>query len=164
MGDSEQECAARVAKINDLLQPVAGDFETVHAHLLELQKAVHEHIASVITEPINRKLASMPHTTKPEKQALGRWCNAVARSLNIAIRDPKTSQPAMLFAGHGGRRPLEGSFQIELIDPHNRRRVATSYALPRLEFMPHYDKQREHMARYWAEKAPRPTPSDRGRE
>lgn len=145
----------RVERIIALLNAHASDFATVYSNLLELRTLTHEHIAATVTLPLNTELMSRPQVTREDKQGLCRWANLVARSLGIAARDPKGGGPAMLHSA-AGRKPAEGRFEIELLDPKNRQRTFSSRRLPTLEYIAHIASTRESLADYWARRLPRP--------
>lgn len=117
------------------------DYESLRARLIEARDLFHDLLAERFTEPFNAHLAAQPSATLQEKQALARAANTDLRSLSLAIRCPKTAQPAILLADPGYRSSA-GRFQITLIaDATSRARTSSSVALPHADLMPRPPEQ-----------------------
>lgn len=139
--DSEKEArrSTRLDRITKLLRPRPGRFMETHEQLLHLRVLVHEHIADLVSESLNRELEVAPQETIEEKRVLARWVNAAMRDLSLAICAPG-GLPAIVHASPGDP-PNEGRFQLELLGgTHGRRRFASSSKLQNIQPMPYLER------------------------
>jgi hypothetical protein len=102
------------ARIRAVLEKQVGDdYDSVADWQRELQEAVRLFVIKRIEPAINERLASMPQATLAEKQELCRWANTELRCMGLAVRCPKTGQPAFIYGDRGNHHSV-GRFQIEL--------------------------------------------------
>ena len=143
---------AKLRRITELVAP--RDRETygaLHKRLAEARELFHDLLAERLTEGFNAHLASLPSQTMEQKQQLTRDANADLRALGLAVKCPKTGQPAVLHADRGNH-PAEGRFQVALISAEsNRKRTLSSPQLFSVELMGH-PTRREPLAEHWAER------------
>lgn len=111
------------------------DFAIRREALRSLHAASRAAIAKAFEPVLNEHATTMPQATYDEKRALAKWVNAELRELGLAIRCPKTGQPALL-RGHPGGTPGVGRFHLEITDSNGiQRRTVTSVTLPRLSLL-----------------------------
>lgn len=160
---ADRESLKRQERLMKLLQAGnSGGYERVAKRLWEARELFHEEIAHQMQDPMNRQLAQMPQATPEEKKSMGRWLNAELRALSLAIRCPKTGEPAIVHVDPWYES--KGRFQIELIEKQGGRRVRTvsSVSLPSLEYCPH-PVRREPFAEHWGRVASRRNETSRER-
>jgi len=154
------EQVARVVKLLD--REPAKDYESVVLWQQELRDSVQSLIIERLQPALNQKLASFPRETLAEKQELCRWfATELRNNLGLAIRCPKTGQPAALRA-HPGNRPAVGRFQLELLGvDQGRLRTKNSTELFAVELMPRNPRIEALSADYWVKKVATKVSTDR---
>jgi hypothetical protein len=140
-----------------LSQTVGNDYASVKNWQAELRTALNVSIIRRLEPVFNRVLSDAPQATLEEKQALSRWANAELRAMQLAIKCPKTGEPASLRAAPGNH-PQIGRFQIELLE--GQRAVTSSPQLPFIELTCRKPRT-EGLAQYWANKVSKRTPASR---
>ena len=115
-------------------RPIEADPETLFRQLLAESSVFREALAARDGAALNAYLQSFPLGTLAGKREAVTAVNARLRALGLAIRCPKTAQPARLVA-HLGDHPDVGRFQIELLGP-DRRRTVSSPEPPVLDLVP----------------------------
>lgn len=145
---SANELRQTIAEL--LNRPQAGTYREAVEQLGGLQHVTQEYVAAMLTEPLNREMRARPHESLGEKQSLARWVNAELRELAIAIRCPKTGNPAILRVGPGDDAKV-GRFQLELVGGKERarKRTISSKQLMDVQLRP-AEFRREPLADYWA--------------
>lgn len=153
---------AQLKRIGDLCaERKRDDYESLHARLMEAREQFHELLAGRLAQAFNKHLASLPQDTLQEKRDLARHANADLRHLGLAVKCPKTGEPAM-FYGDPGHIPDKGRFQLGLVSEEAaRKRTFTSQTLFQVELMGR-PVRREPLAE-WAERAARGTVPPKGR-
>lgn len=123
------------------------DYDDVAKWRNELQANVRSLVARRMAPALNEKLAELPHATLAEKQTLCRWLNEELYSSGLAIRCPKTGQPALVHGDPGGGEG--GRFQLELMgkDSGHKRTVSSVRLFP-IEIMDHPIRP-ETVQGYW---------------
>lgn len=130
----------RIDKIAQLLREAeAGDYASISNRLRQARHLFHEHLADLVTEPLNRHLATLPHEELIQKQEISKWVNMELRTLGIAIRCPKTGEPAFL-SGTQSSDSAHGRFQIRVASDPNFKRTCSSKDLFRLDLMSSPDR------------------------
>jgi len=125
----------RLKQLYELLQPgLNEDYRRASMRLSKAREIFHEEVANQIAGPLNSYLSFQPAGTRLQKQDLSRWLNAELRTLGIAIRCPRTGQPAFLRGGPGHKED-QSRFQICLIASPQLGRTVTIADLPSLSFM-----------------------------
>ena len=71
------------------------------------------------------EMKARPHDTYNQKVELVRWVNAELRRFDLAIKHPKTGQPAVLNPSPGNH-PEIGSFELATKDAEGRRKTFTT--------------------------------------
>lgn len=128
-----------------------NDFDTQRTKLRERAIAFRGVIAEVLEPLLNERAASMPQDTYEQKKIVSKWINTELHELGLAIRCPKTGQPAHCLANPGGT-PGVGRFHLETVDTKGKRhRTVTAVKLPTLSLMPEdftrapYGSRSEHL-------------------
>lgn len=145
---------AKLRRIEQLLgERKRDDYKSLRARLTEARELFHDMLAERFTEAFNAHLAAQPQGTLQEKRSLARHANAELRNLGLAVKCPKTGEPAV-FYGDPGHMPEEGRFQLGLASEEaSRKRTFTSRTLFRVELMGR-PVRREPLAE-WAERVAR---------
>lgn len=129
----------------------AKDYRAVMQRMLSAREKFHYLLAESLCEAFNANVALMPQKTLAEKQALTRRANLDLRMLGLAIRCPKTGEPAMLLADQGYDSET-GRFQLRLVQGAQQHRVTvSSRLLPRLDLM-EAPLRREALAETWQQR------------
>ncbi|MFO0901190.1 MAG: hypothetical protein U0836_27505 [Pirellulales bacterium] len=143
------------SELGRLRGTAVNDYESTMRGLRAARQLFHEFAAARLEPALNRAAAQRPQATLPDKQDLARWINGELRSLGIAVRCPRTGQPALLRGDPGHRQPA-GRFQIQLISAEEARRRTSSFATLEPLQLCGNPERREPLAEYWAERlAPR---------
>lgn len=145
---------AQLKRIGDLLgERKRDDYESLLNRLTEARAVFHDMLAQRFAEAFNSHLAAQPQGTLQEKRTLARQANAVLRNIGLAVKCPKTGEPAV-FYGDPGHTPEEGRFQLGLASEEaSRKRTFTSRTLFRVELMGR-PVRREPLAE-WADRVAR---------
>ena len=142
--------AARLVN-EGLGEDLGSSIERLH----KAQELFHEAVAIRFAPVLNQEISRLPKGTLEEKRAVCRIVNDSLRALGLAIRCPKTEQPAMLFANHGAD---QGRFQITLIAPDgNPSRTVSTINLPELKLRPHLYRDTVRMQGGWVDEVQRRT-------
>ncbi|MDL1904525.1 hypothetical protein FBT69_06900 [Synechococcales cyanobacterium CNB] len=153
---------AKLRRIEQLFaERKRDDYESLRARLTEARELFHDALAERFAAAFNAHLAAQPHETLAEKRDLTREANADLRALGLAVRCPRTGEPAMLQTD-SGYRPEAGRFQLLLLRSGEQFKSKTSTSLFRVDLMA-YPNRREGAAEYWAERARRESKPPRGR-
>ena len=102
----------------------------------KLENALRTELAAAIQPRLNVHIRSLPHETYAEKQTVASWVNDELRQLGLAIRCPRTGQPAILIADVQGGIDSASRFRLEIrgIDG-SRTRTICSREMLELEIM-----------------------------
>lgn len=154
---------AKLRRIEQLLgERKRDDYESLRDRLTEARELFHDMLAERFTEAFNAHLAAQPQATFREKQALTRDANADLRALGLAIRCPRTGEPAD-FHADVGHKPAEGRFMVALVsNDRDRKRTVSSQHLFQVELRGNPNR-REGGAEYWARRVSEGRPSSRER-
>lgn len=153
---------AKLRRIEQLFaERKRDDYESLRARLTEARDLFHDAMAERFTEAFNAHLAAQPQATLAEKQALSRDANADLRALGLAVRCPKTGDPAMLH-GDRGYRPDAGRFQLLLLHSGGHTKTKSSTSLFQVDLMG-FPNRREPLAEYWASRTQGEKKSPRSR-
>jgi hypothetical protein len=153
-------------RLRTLTELLAADrrsgYRALRSDLHHARELFHQLVAERFAPAFNTHLASMPRGSLQEKQALAVHANEELRRLGLAIKCPKTGQPAALQADTG-RHPEAGRYRIALLAGEPTRKKTTSSAeLYTVELMARPDR-REPLAERWQdamqERGDRPPPS-----
>tara|TARA_R110002111_G_scaffold18776_8_gene45909 strand:+ start:160 stop:666 length:507 start_codon:yes stop_codon:yes gene_type:complete len=124
---------SKLERIGELLnQDTPKDYMALRTSLEEARDLFHEVLAERLRDSFNDHLASEPHESAIEKRSLSRAANADLRGLGLAIKCPKTGEPAHL---RGVADTETGRFQLCLTANSSYARSVTSKQLPTLDLM-----------------------------
>jgi hypothetical protein len=118
-----------------VLGPAAEDYGAVAGKLSDAHRGFRRAVAEVLEPALNAQAGATPHDTYDGKREVARWVNEELRGHGLAVKCPKTGQPALLVAdpGQDGGR---GRFQFDILTAAGRRkRTLSSVELPRLELI-----------------------------
>lgn len=101
-----------LARLATLLQVPAGeDYPAALQRLTAARDVFLSMLSTQLEHPLNAYAHSRPLSTFSDKSLIARQVNADLRQLSLAIRCPKTQQPAYLVADHGKQRST-GRFHL----------------------------------------------------
>lgn len=137
MEGDDEETTHRIRDIKTWLdEAVPTDLGTALSRAQEVQAALSSVIAARIAEPVNQRLAAMPHQHYQGKTAICRWLNGVLGTLHLGVQCPRTTESGLLICDKGGN-PNVGRFQIRVNQTGGERPVTfTTAHLPRFRFGP----------------------------
>ena len=117
-----------------LVASLPADYPGFTATAAEMDRCLRSEVAAALQSRLNAHLLSFPHETYAEKQEIASWVNEELRRLGLAIRCPKTGEPAILVADVQGGVDSPSRFRLEITDKDGRRaRTFSSRNLPELE-------------------------------
>jgi len=121
-------------KVDEELKDLPQEFEERRAALRSMHEVSRSTIAAAFEEALNRKAQGMPRVNYDDKKVVASWVNDELRNLGLALRCPRTGDPALLRANPGG---ANGRFVIEVSDASGKRHhTATSVELPIFRLRP----------------------------
>jgi hypothetical protein len=130
---SNNVSAADAAYITRLLhQEVADDFAAMQRWRDALQTAVNDVIIKRLEPVFNEALTAAPQSTPAQKQELCQWVNAELHNMGLAIRCPRTGEPAALRVEQG-RDSASYQIQIEALGGHAVTPIESGSTLEELE-------------------------------
>ena len=152
LSDQEKPAKDHASKVTELLATNVGtEYSSAAKWASDLKDAVSELIGQRLEPAFNQTLSSMPQETLANKQDICRFANQELRNLGLAIRCPRTGQPASLHADRGNNHKA-GVFQIELLGSESaRRKTKHSSKLFPFELMSRPVRV-EGLANFWATK------------
>lgn len=109
-------------------------YADVVGSVTERSRAFREQIAAELAPALNAEIGTMPHETLEQKKALADWVNGQLEPLGLAVKCPKTGQPAKL-KGDVGDWPGVGRFQFQIHEGSKRVRTLTANELPELQII-----------------------------
>ena len=121
----------RISKIKQLIETLPADHYTdAYKAADELLTLTKQEVAQRLSAPFNAKIRSMPQDTYQQKKDLASWVNTELRNLGLAIRCPKTGNPAILIADVRGDAEETSRFRLEYTDERGKKvRSWTGYDL-----------------------------------
>lgn len=121
--------------LKELTSSLPADYEGRLAALSEIAATVRAEVAIQLQPVLNAKIQAMPHENYKQKKELAHWVNGQLEPLGLALKCPKTGQPAKLY-GDIGARPQIGRFQFVVSIPGERpKRTLSADVLPELILM-----------------------------
>lgn len=132
-----REIATRLKEINDLISGSkhGESFPVLLKRLTEARQVFHELLAARFTAELNEHLQQAKRDSIEDRRNAALDISTALNSLGLAIRCPKTGEPALLRA-ETGRAGSGGHFQLRLIGEMNQSRTL-SFATPvDFELMP----------------------------
>jgi len=120
-----------------LLRSLPTDYDNARDVAKEIRRTFHEELAAAMQPRLNGKMKTMPHDTYQEKQVLASWVNHTLHAdLGLAIRCPRSREPAILIADIRSTATQMSRFRLEIHDKKGRKvRTYSSAKLPELELM-----------------------------
>ena len=92
--------------------PTDAPYEVQAGQLAGLNRGFRQELAKRLLPALKEEMQRQPHETYDQKIELVRWVNAELRRFDLAIRHPKTGQPAA-FKPFLGNDPEIGAFRLE---------------------------------------------------
>lgn len=133
--------------VRPLTAEPASNYEAARIEAKLIKDAAIQKIISVVAPTVNARLQSMPSQSYDDKRSVCQWLNQELRELGIAIKCPKTGDPAALHAsddcGIGGR------FRLRVDTPRGEHPTVSFAKLPTLSFVPARPR-RESFVDYWS--------------
>jgi hypothetical protein len=135
VSDDENELRSVLRRVlQHRLSDPAGGYAGQVAALRRLRAAFHEEVAEAFAPVFNNALAASPHDDIETKRTLCSAANETLKSLGLAIRDPKTGNPAIVVADFRSADEDAGRFRLEVREPGGRViRTLSSAALVEFE-------------------------------
>jgi hypothetical protein len=87
----------RQAALRSLLGDLPESYAERYAAIQKIRHAFHREMASAVEAPLNAHVAHKPQTKPEERKDLAGWINQQLRDIGLAVRCPKTGNPASLI-------------------------------------------------------------------